>query len=179
VLGVLSIGVVNACGEATHGAPPSAEPTATGGELGRAGASYSGGGSGPVTRSGAAHSAGAETGGAADPVVPAPDVMALDASNCEERKLASCENALTFYSSGDLGATPELAACAQFGSVDGCERVTFAFDAAGCAMKVTAVPSPLRHLEPLRACLADALARTRWPCLASNQLTYDEGCFYR
>jgi hypothetical protein len=177
-----AISALNACGEATHAPLTSTESNASGGESERAGASHSGGngGSAPSASSaGAGGSAGAGAGGSAEPVSSVPITKPLDTSNCAERKAASCENALTFYSGGDLSETPELAPCVQFASVDGCERAKFAFDAQGCANEVTTVPGVLEHLEPLRACLADALANTRWPCLASSVLTYDEGCFFR
>lgn len=178
-----------ACGLADHDPPLStgAETTGGGGQGANGGAASrpSAEGGGRVAQGGTTSPASggsiASRGGVVDG--DNQDSVVLDSLNCASRPVSDCRGVETSYDSNSgLDGTPAFAMCAPFNSFDGCGVLAFSIDERGCATEVSPGAGGWRasaHLSSLQACLVDALASARFPCLASQRLVYRETCFVR
>lgn len=139
---------------------------------------------GPGAPAAAGSAAGATDGGSAgsdDGTAADADAVALDASDCATRPLATCDGVQLHYDSNDsFEQTPALTPCSSFNSFDGCGSLIFEFDARGCAASIAPGSGGWQassHLSELQRCLADIFKEARWACLASSRVRYDESCF--
>jgi hypothetical protein len=118
-------------------------------------------------------------GGAGPDSTPVP----LDPTGCETRPVSLCEgleNPYMFSRHDAFEQMPGFESCRNFASYDGCGRLVFSFDAAGCAVSVGPGPAgwrDSRHLSGLQACLTDAFELASFPCLASATFEFDESCY--
>jgi len=160
------------------------------------GASRSGAVGGGAGATGGAEATGATGGGAdAEPVGAAQAGVSavvdttsyeleLDGPPCQTRRAADCTGVVDRYSSdhATFDDAPELAACSQYVSFDGCGKLIFSFDRNGCGVSVGPGPGGWNdsgHLSLLRDCLSSAFSEARFPCLASGTLTFEESCLIR
>lgn len=158
--------------------------SATGGGAGSSSANGDGGDSAPTSPSGGRGGATTVIGiGGDPPSIAGADIggpaLALDASSCVTRPIAACDNLPAQYYRQSFDDVPGFEECSDFVSFDGCGKLFFLFDSEGCAVAVAPGPSGWReseHLDPMRRCLTDKLARARFPCFASGAFGYYESC---
>jgi hypothetical protein len=113
-----------------------------------------------------------------------PHAEPISGADCARRRAADCSGIKSSYHSDRdvFGEAPELAACSEFVSFDGCGKLVYSFDDQGCAFRVEPGPDgwqPSSHLSPLRDCLTEIFEDASFACLASRSLRFDESCFLR